>query len=74
MKGTREAAAPQGRIRGDVPSPLATMILVPALPQFHARYPDIQFDMGASDRKVDVIGDNVDCVVRGVRLPTNHVV
>jgi DNA-binding transcriptional LysR family regulator len=59
------AAVPQGELRVDVPSPLATMILVPALPQFHARYPDIVFDMGASDRKVDLIGDNIDCVVRG---------
>lgn len=59
------SAAPSGVLRVDVPSPLATMILVPALPLFHARYPDIQFDLGASDRKVDVIGENVDCVVRG---------
>jgi DNA-binding transcriptional LysR family regulator len=59
------SAAPRGRLRVDVPSPFATMILVPALPEFHARYPDIQFDMGASDRKVDLIGENVDCVVRG---------
>jgi DNA-binding transcriptional LysR family regulator len=41
------------------------MILMPALPEFHARYPDIQLDMGVSDRKVDLIGENVDCVVRG---------
>ncbi len=59
------AALPRGQLRVDVPSPLATMILVPALPQFHARYPDIQLEMGASDRMVDVIGENVDCVVRG---------
>jgi DNA-binding transcriptional LysR family regulator len=59
------SAAPHGVLRVDVPSPLATMILVPALPRFHAQYPDIQFEMGASDRKVDLIGDNVDCVVRG---------
>lgn len=58
-------AVPRGRLRVDVPSPLARMILVPALPAFHARYPDIQFDMGASDRMVDLIGDRVDCVVRG---------
>lgn len=38
---------------------------MPALPEFHARYPDIQIDMGVSDRKVDLIGENVDCVVRG---------
>ncbi|WP_326543351.1 LysR substrate-binding domain-containing protein [Pseudorhodoferax sp.] len=59
------AAAPRGRLRVDVPSPLARMLLVPALPAFHARYPDIQLDMGVSDRVVDVVGDNVDCVVRG---------
>lgn len=57
--------APRGLLRVDVPSPLANIILVPALPAFYARYPDIQLDMGASDRKVDLIGDNVDCVVRG---------
>ena len=28
-------------------------------------YPDIQLHLGASDRIVDVIGENVDCVVRG---------
>ncbi|MNX74764.1 HTH-type transcriptional regulator DmlR [compost metagenome] len=60
--------APRGRLRVDVPSPLARMILVPALPAFHARYPDIQLDMGVSDRIVDLIGENVDCVVRGGEL------
>ncbi len=59
------AALPRGRLRVDVPSPLARMILVPALPDFYARYPDIQLDMGVSDRVVDLIGDKVDCVVRG---------
>ena len=58
-------ASPRGRLRVDVPSPLARMILIPALPAFHAHYPDIQIDMGASDRLVDLISDNVDCVIRG---------
>ncbi|MCK1789162.1 LysR family transcriptional regulator [Pseudomonas violetae] len=62
------AALPRGRLRVDVPSPLASMILMPALPAFHARYPDIQIDMGVSDRMVDIIGENVDCVVRGGEL------
>jgi len=62
------SALPRGRLRVDVPSPLARMILVPALPAFHERYPDIQLDMGVSDRMVDLIGKNVDCVVRGGEL------
>lgn len=62
------SASPRGRLRVDVPSPLARMILVPALPAFHARYPDIQIHMGVSDRMVDLIGENVDCVLRGGEL------
>lgn len=62
------AVSPRGRLRVDVPSPFARLILVPALRDFHARYPDIQLDLGVSDRMVDIIGENVDCVVRGGRL------
>lgn len=62
------AGSPRGRLRVDVPSPLASLILVPALPDFHARYPEIQLDLGVSDRMVDIIGENVDCVVRGGQL------
>lgn len=62
------AAAPRGRLRVDVPSPFARLILIPALPDFHARYPDIQLDMGVSDRRVDLIDENVDGVVRGGEL------
>lgn len=62
------STVPRGRLRVDVPSPLASMLLVPALPAFHARYPDIQIDMGVSDRIVDLIGEKVDCVVRGGEL------
>jgi len=59
------SAQPRGKLKVDVPSPLARMILMPALPNFHARYPDLQIDMGVSDRAIDIIGENVDCVVRG---------
>lgn len=59
------AASPRGRLRVDVPAPLARFLLVPALPGFHARYPDIQLDLGVSDRNVDLIDENVDCVIRG---------
>ncbi|MCD0505707.1 LysR family transcriptional regulator [Bordetella petrii] len=62
------ATQPRGRLRVDVPSPFARTILVPALPGFHARYPGIQLDLGVSDRMVDLIDENVDCVVRGGEL------
>lgn len=68
------AMTPRGRLRVDVPSPLARLILVPALPAFHARYPDIQIDMGVSDRVVDLIGDNVDCVLRGGQITDQYLI
>lgn len=55
----------RGRLRVDVGSSIANLILIPALPAFRARYPDIQLDVGVSDRPVDLIGDGVDCVIRG---------
>jgi len=63
------AAAPRGRLRIDVPAPFARLILVPALPGFQARYPDIQLDLGVSDRNVDLIDESVDCVIRGGAIP-----
>ncbi|WP_394562102.1 LysR substrate-binding domain-containing protein [Aquipseudomonas alcaligenes] len=68
------STSPRGRLRVDVPSPFASMILIPALPAFHARYPEIQLDLGVSDRYVDLIGDNVDCVVRGGEITDQSLV
>ena len=62
------STSPRGRLRVDVPSPWARMVLIPSLPAFHARYPDIQLDLGVSDRMVDLIDESVDCVVRGGEL------
>lgn len=67
-------ASPRGRLRVDVPSPFASQILIPALPQFHTRYPDIQLHLGVSDRIVDLIDDNVDCVVRGGEVTNQSLV
>jgi LysR family transcriptional regulator, regulator for bpeEF and oprC len=65
---TNARATPSGRLRVDVPAAVAHAILVPRLPSFHARYPDIQLDLGVSDRTVDLIEENVDCVLRGGTL------
>jgi len=61
---TLSQASPKGRLRIDISTSLAQLVLIPALPQFHARYPEIQLDLGVSDRPVDLIGEGVDCVVR----------
>ena len=67
-------ANPNGRIRVDVGTSVARLIIIPALPTFYARYPDIQLDLGVSDRPVDLIGENVDCVLRAGELQEQSLV
>jgi LysR family transcriptional regulator for bpeEF and oprC len=67
-------ANPKGRLRIDVSASLAMLVIIPALPAFHARYPDIQIDLGATDRPVDLVGENVDCVVRGGEITDQSLV
>jgi DNA-binding transcriptional LysR family regulator len=56
--------APRGRLRIDTSSSIASLILIPALQDFRTRYPDIHIDVGVSDKPADLIGENVDCVIR----------
>jgi LysR family transcriptional regulator, regulator for bpeEF and oprC len=47
---------------------VAQLLVIPALPGFFEAYPDIQIDLGVSDRVTDLIGENVDCVLRAGEL------
>lgn len=71
---THARANPRGRLRVDVGTSVARLVIIPALAQFQERYPDIQIDLGVSDRTVDLIGDNVDCVIRGGELTDQSLV
>jgi LysR family transcriptional regulator, regulator for bpeEF and oprC len=57
--------APRGRLRVDVPAAMGRHLLMPAIPDFLSRYPDISIDVGSTDRPVDLIREGIDCVVRG---------
>ncbi len=65
---SRTRLSPSGRLRVDAPTGLSNEILVPALPSFFEKYPDIQLELGCSDRPVDLIEEGVDCAVRGGQL------
>lgn len=55
---------PQGRVRLDVNGPLARNFLLPALPDFLARYPELDLVLSEGERLVDLIREGVDCVIR----------
>jgi LysR family transcriptional regulator for bpeEF and oprC len=58
------ARGPRGRLRIDTPPSIGRLILIPALCDFHTRYPDIELAIGMSDRPVDMVQEAVDCVIR----------
>jgi DNA-binding transcriptional LysR family regulator len=55
---------PSGRLRVEMAGAFADQIVIPALCDFHLRYPDIHIDLGVGDRLVDYLAENVDCALR----------
>lgn len=55
---------PSGRLRIDVPGRIGRLIVAPALPEFLSLYPEIDVDLGVTDRAVNLVEDGVDCVLR----------
>jgi LysR family transcriptional regulator for bpeEF and oprC len=55
---------PHGKLRIDMPGSIGRLLVIPALCEFHTRYPDIDLQLGLTDRPVDLLQEGVDCVVR----------
>ncbi|EDT43941.1 LysR family transcriptional regulator [Burkholderia ambifaria] len=67
-------AAPRGVIRVDLPERFALNKVIPALQDFHERYPDLRVVLSTTDRFVDLVADGIDCAVRvGVLSDTSLV-
>jgi len=60
---TQRHATPGGRLRVDVPTLMARLVIVPALSSFFARYPDIDLQLACSERRADLIEEGIDCAV-----------
>ncbi|MDR2335986.1 MAG: LysR family transcriptional regulator [Burkholderiaceae bacterium] len=63
-----------GRLRIDVPSRIARIVIAPALPGLLARHPALRIDLGSSDRAVDLVLEQVDCALRVGPLPDSSLI
>lgn len=59
-----DRAPPRGHLKVAVSAGLARMYIVPRLPEFFARYPDISLDFDVSDRYVNLVEGGIDVAVR----------
>ena len=71
---SRARSTPSGVLRINLVPSMARMHIVPALPDFLAQYPELKLDISLSDRRVDLIEDGIDAVVRIGMSPNSNLV
>ncbi|MEC5384972.1 LysR family transcriptional regulator [Uliginosibacterium sp. H3] len=57
-------AALTGRLRVDMSDGIARNIVVPRLPEFLDAHPGLEIELSSTDRRVDLIREGFDCVLR----------
>jgi DNA-binding transcriptional LysR family regulator len=53
-----------GRLRIDLPNMIARDVIIPRLPEFLARHPALEVGISTTDRRVDLVQEGFDCLVR----------
>ena len=64
MEVTRSRGSPRGHLRVNTNTGFGIHQLAPALPEFLARYPDIDVELSITDRVVDLVADHADMTIR----------
>jgi len=54
----------RGRLRVDMPTGLARMPIIPQLTEFMRQHPKLEIELSCTDRKVDLVREGFDCVLR----------
>lgn len=54
----------RGRIRVDVPTSVARNVILPRLGELMALHPQLEIELSTSDRRVDLVREGFDCVLR----------
>jgi len=73
-EGLFRNATPKGLLRVNLQGTLARHFVVPALPDFLARYPELSLHIGEDDRLVDLVREGIDCVLRAGTLQDSSMV
>jgi len=60
---SQASETPRGRLRVSLPQ--VTGLVMPALAEFMALYPQVELDLEFTDRMVDIVGEGFDVVMRG---------
>lgn len=67
-------SAPRGRLRVNSNVPFGQNRLIPLLPEFTARYPDVVVDLVLTDRVIDLIEERADVAIRAGALAESSLI
>ncbi|HVK31355.1 MAG TPA: LysR family transcriptional regulator [Burkholderiaceae bacterium] len=70
----RQGETLRGRLRVDMSLGMAHRVVLPRLPAFLALHPALEIELSSSDRRVDLVADGFDCVVRTGPLDASDLV
>lgn len=60
----QDDAVLSGRLRVDMPTAVARRLVLPRVSEFIDRHPQIELEISSSDRRVDLVREGFDCVMR----------
>ncbi|MEX0695249.1 MAG: LysR substrate-binding domain-containing protein [Rhodospirillales bacterium] len=64
----------RGRLRIDMPSRIGRRFVIPALPALLDQHLDLRIEISTTDRKVDLISEGVDCLIRVGELQNSETI
>lgn len=64
----------RGRLRVDMPSGVARYFVIPQLPTFLDEHPHLEIELSSTDRRVDLVREGFDCVLRIGMPPEPHLI
>ncbi|WP_332741564.1 LysR family transcriptional regulator [Hydrogenophaga sp.] len=64
----------RGRLRVDMPQAIARDVVLPALPAFLADHPALDIELSCVDRRVDLVAEGFDCVLRVGKLTDSSLI
>lgn len=72
---SNKPSAISGRLRVDMPIAIARDLVIPNLPDFLHQHPGLKLELSSTDRRVDLVREGFDCVLRvGTLLDSSLIV
>jgi len=61
---SQSQARPSGKVRVETAAAIGSSVIVPALGEFRAAYPDVEVELSVGTRHTDLVAEGIDCAIR----------